>query len=301
MATTREQLQQITGNLDESLGIRHSPVRSLPVPKAEARDLGRVPFRNAGRIPTDHIIPDPNQPRKEFDDESLQQLGQSLDSTGQLNPIRVRWSDDHQKWLIVCGERRWRAARLAGRHEIDCLFIEGELPAGEILQQQLIENCQREDLQPMELAHGFADLMTLNDWNAKQVADSMHVPASKVTRILALRKLPSEVQQQVADRHIPERTAYELSKLTCEKTIRQLAQQAAQGRLTTAQARKTVTRRQKHQSRKARSSRQTFLTESGWKIDATCNSPTTYQELEQALRESLDEVRHRIANGIRMY
>ena len=216
MATTREQLQQITGNLDESLGIRHSPVRSLPVPKAEARDLGRVPFRNAGRIPTDHIIPDPNQPRKEFDDESLQQLGQSLDSTGQLNPIRVRWSDDHQKWLIVCGERRWRAARLAGRHEIDCLFIEGELPAGEILQQQLIENCQREDLQPMELAHGFADLMTLNDWNAKQVADSMHVPASKVTRILALRKLPSEVQQQVADRHIPERTAYELSKLTCE-------------------------------------------------------------------------------------
>ena len=301
MATTREQLQQIAGNLDESLGIRHSPVRSLPVPKAEARDLGRMPLRNAGRIPTDHIIPDPNQPRKEFDDESLEQLSQSLDSTGQINPIRVRWSPDHQKWLIVCGERRWRATQLAGRHEIDCVFIEGELPAGEILEQQLIENCQREDLQPMELAHGFADLMKLNDWNAKQVAEAMHVSASKVTRILALRKLPLDVQSEIAQGRIPERTAYELSKLTCEETIRRLAQHAAKGRLTTAQARKTVTRRKKHQSRNARSFRQTFLTESGWKIDATCNSQTSYHELEQALRESLDEVRHRIANGIQMY
>ncbi len=301
MATTREQLKQIVGNLDESLGIRQSSIRTLPVPKVDARDVGRRPLSNAGRLPVAQVIPDPAQPRKHFDDEALEQLGQSLGSVGQINPIQVRWSATHQKWLIVCGERRWRAAHLVGRKEIDCIFLDGNRPAGKLLQQQLIENCQREDLQPVELAHGFADLMKLNDWNAKQVAEAMHVPPSKVTRILALLKLPSDVQSQIAEGRIPERTAYELSKLTSVETIRRLAEMASRGKLTTTQARKAVTRGRKIARRNSRVIRQNFATEAGWTIVATRKGTSSYHELEQALQEILDEVRHRITNGIQLY
>ena len=301
MATTREHLERITGNLEESLGRRQTSAVPLPVPVPEPRDIGRRPARNAGCIPIDRVVADPDQPRQEFSEESLQQLAQSLRDNGQLSPVRVRWSESLDRWVIVFGERRWRAAQRAGLPEIDCVFLEDELPQTEILEQQLIENCLREDLQPIELARGLTALMELHDWNGKQVAAALHLPASKVSRVLALLKLPPDVQQQVAEGDIPERTAYELSKLTCEATVRRLAEQASTGRLTTDQAAKTIRRRRGRQSRTTRKLRQTFLTESGWTITATGQGPRSYHDLEQALQESLDEVRHRIANGIRLF
>ena len=128
----------------------------------------------SARLAISQIVPDPDQPRAEFSQEALERLALSIREKGQLSPIRVRWSEELEKWTIICGERRWRAMVRAGLAEIDCYFDEGESVAfQEILEQQLIENCLREDLQPIEEAEAFASLMKLNGWTGKQVADAL--------------------------------------------------------------------------------------------------------------------------------
>ncbi|MBI1315067.1 ParB/RepB/Spo0J family partition protein [bacterium] len=303
MATTRDLLRSASANMAESTGVRSRPNVALPVPVAQARDAGRRLVRNVGRIAIDRVIPDPDQPRQEFTEDALNRLATSIRSRGQFSPIRVRWSETHERWVIVFGERRWRAAQRAGLTEIDCVFTDGELTATEILEQQLIENCLREDLQPLEEARAFARLIEVNGWTGKQLAAALQVPPSRITRTLALLKLPADIQQQVAAGEIPARTAYELSRVGSEASVRRLAQQAATGRLTTEAAADAVRRRQRKHRPASRILRQTFVTGSGWQITATAQGTGThnYHDLEQALQETLDEVRHRIANGIRLF
>ena len=297
MATTREVLEAVSANVSESAGVRTRVSVPLPVPAASPREAGRRPDRNSGRIRIDCVIPDPDQPRQEFDEDALDRLAESIRSHGQLSPIRIRWSEEHASWVIVFGERRWQAARRAGLSEIDCVFLERELTPTEILEQQLIENCLREDLQPIEEARAFSRLMGINGWTGKQVADALQIPASKVSRTLALLKLPADVQRQITDGLIPARTAYELSKLKSEKTIRRLASEAAAGALTTDAASTAVRQRSTRPRRKPRVLRQTFASSTGWKITAVGRSQSSYHELAAALEEALEEVHHRIANG----
>jgi len=94
-------------------------------------------------------VPDPEQPRLEFSEDAIERLAQSIHGKGQLSAIRVRWSEPIQKWVIIAGERRWRATKRAGLPTIDCYFHDGELAKSEALEQQLIENCLREDLKPV--------------------------------------------------------------------------------------------------------------------------------------------------------
>src|SRR5262249_36169928 len=141
-----------------------------------------------------------------------------------------------KKWVIISGERRWRAAQRAGLKEIDCYFDEADLTPSEILEQQLIENCQREDLQPIEQAEAFAALMKLNDWTGKQVADGLRIPPSRVSRALALLDLPESVQDKVASGKLAARSAYEISKLSDPQKQVELAEKAATGELPHDQA-----------------------------------------------------------------
>ena len=78
--------------------------------RARRTAQGVVRSKNAAEIPLDKIAPDPDQPREEFDEASLARLAESLEPAGQLQPIRVRWDEAQSRYLIVCGERRWRAA-----------------------------------------------------------------------------------------------------------------------------------------------------------------------------------------------
>lgn len=301
MATLSRTLQGLSSNMEESMGVRQTPVDSRAVPTVRQRDIGRRPVRSVGRIAIDQVIADPEQPRQEFSEEALNQLAASIHDKGQLSPIRVRWSDARGKWIIVFGERRWRAAQLAGLSEVECAFVDDELPPSEILEQQLVENCLREDLQPMEEARAFAALMNLNRWTGRQVAEALHVSPSRVSRSLALLKLPDDVQQQIADGLIPERTAYELSKLGTESAIHNLARRARDGQLTTEQAANIVRQRRGKRRRKPQAVRQTFVSESGWKICATAKGNVSYHDLAASLDEALVEVRHRIANGLRLF
>ncbi|NLF69636.1 MAG: ParB/RepB/Spo0J family partition protein [Candidatus Anammoximicrobium sp.] len=128
--------------------------------------------------------------------------------------------------------RRWPAAKLAGLPAIECYFHAEEMSPSEVLEQQLIDNLLREDLKPVEEARAYAALMELNGWTGRQIAERLCVPASQVSRALALLRLPDDIRQRVDAGEIAARAGYELSKLENADHQRQLADRAAAGNLT---------------------------------------------------------------------
>ena len=98
-----------------------------------------MPLRAFGQVEVSRVTPDSSQPRTEFDEDEIVRLASSIQSMGQLHPIRVRWDGEAANWVIVTGERRWRATKAAGLTHIDCYFHEGDITPSEILEQQLID------------------------------------------------------------------------------------------------------------------------------------------------------------------
>ncbi len=175
------------------------------------------------------VIVDP-QVRKEFASSSLEELAASLKEAGQLQPILVRQRGD--KFPLVCGERRVRAAELAGWKKIRAIVTHVDLTESEILQRQLIENMQRVDLCPIEKAKGTQQLMELNGLKAGVVATRLGVSATKVTKQLSLLTLSKAIQEKVASGEISASAAYELSRVTSDAERDQLADDLVAGRLT---------------------------------------------------------------------
>lgn len=300
MPTMQERLDSVGHLLNESLGVRANDLRPKLSPVPEARDIGRRPLRGYGRVNLEQVVPDPAQPRSEFDEEPLAHLAANLRAKGQLHPIHVRWSDDVERWVIISGERRWRAAQLAGLETIDCYFHEEPLAQSEILELQLIENLLREDLRPIEEAKAFQSLMDLNGWNGKQMAEALRIAPSKVSRSLALLDLPEDVQRQVDAGDVPARTAYQLSRLTDDAQQRELATESARGALTNTSAAQAVRQRATRRSSKPLHIRQTFFAENGCQTIVTAPRMSSYHDVEAALVQALEEVRLRIANNIRL-
>ncbi|MBN8625622.1 MAG: ParB/RepB/Spo0J family partition protein [Planctomycetes bacterium] len=247
----------------------------------------------------EQVSPDPDQPRTEFDAEDLTALADNLKARGQLHPLHVRWSEESERWVIISGERRWRAARQAGLTTVDCFFHEEPLSKSQVLELQLIENLLREDLSPMEEARAFDALLKLNGWTGKQLAEAVRIPTSKVSRSLALLRLPADVQQQVEDGAVPARTAYELSKLKDGQAQRRMAEDSAQGRLTTVDAARAVRQRRGRAATCSHNLPQRFFAEGNWRITVSGPKDGTYLDLEAALRQVLEEVRLRIDNNVR--
>ena len=296
VSSTRTILQSIGLNLDESMGKR--PVDSRPQlsPVVSAKDLGRRPLRTFGRVDIEQVIPDPGQPRSDFSPEAIERLAESIREKGQLHPIRVRWSEELSKWIIISGERRWRATKHAGLSSIDCYFQETDLRPAEILEQQLVENLLREDLRPMEEARAFAALMELNHWNGKQVAEALRVHSSKVSRSLALLDLPEAIQRQVDSGEMGSRTAYELRKLASpEQSL--ASNHSPEPFALTAKKAAAIVRQRKGKPVARRGTHQTFFADGGWQVIVQSPTKGTYQEMELALGQALDEVRHYIAQG----
>lgn len=305
MGSTRTILEQIDSHVTESMGLRDSaaakPVLS-PIPAA--RDVGRRPAHGFGRVAVEQVIPDPAQPRTEFDEEAITRLAESLQAKGQLHPIHVRWSEESQKWVIISGERRWRACRQASLATVDCYFHEKPLTGSHLLELQLIENLLRENLRPIEEARAFQALIDHHGWTGKQLAESLQLPASKVSRSLALLTLPAELQAEVDDGTLPARTAYELSKMSDDMARRELALQSAAGKLTAAQAASAVRRHKRRPSKRPCGVKQTFYADDGWTVTVASTfrstAAGTYHHIEQAILVALEEVRLRIASNIRL-
>ena len=303
MANTRSTLARLDNNLLESMGQRAVENRTHLGPAPRPKDIGRRPLSGFGKLDVIQVVADPDQPRLEFSEDEIEQLAQSLRDKGQLAPIRVRWSDQLNKWIIIAGERRWRAAKHANLPTIECIFHEDELTRSEILELQLIENLLRADLKPVEQAKAFQSLMQLNGWNGKQLAEILKIPRSSISRALALLNLPDEIQRDVDEGRVPARSAYEISKLADRDQQIELANRAAQGDLThqdaAGKARASSNRRGKQ--RKNRVTRLTFFVEPDLKVFVSTDRRVNYHEIEQGLLQALDEVRLRIDNNVQIF
>jgi ParB family chromosome partitioning protein len=218
----------------ESVGVGVPPIGGISgavaVPQSP-RWAGVSKVKNAAVIPLDKIAVDPDQPREEFDPGSLGRLAESLKSRGQLQPIRVRWEEGRGVYVIVCGERRWRAAGMAGLDGLECIVMDAPVAPDELLALQLVENLMREDLKPIEQAKAFRSLMDRHGWSTHRVAGELAVSQNHVVTALQLLKLPESVQGQVERGEVPASTAYEISKIPDPAEQTRLAEEAASGRL----------------------------------------------------------------------
>ena len=141
------------------------------------------------------VEPNREQPRKNFDEDSLQELADSLKQFGMLQPILVQNRGDYYE--IIAGERRWRAAKIAGLKEVP--VIVRELTDQEIVEISLIENIQREDLNPIEEAQAYKRLLTEFHLKQDEVAERVSKSRTAVTNSMRLLKLCDEVQKMVVD------------------------------------------------------------------------------------------------------
>jgi ParB family transcriptional regulator, chromosome partitioning protein len=157
---------------------------SSPSPAAETG------LSKAQELPIDSIVPNPRQPRKAFDNKSLDDLAESLKRSGLLQPVVVRRHG--QQFQIVVGERRWRAAKMAGLTYIPALIREAT--DAETLELALVENLLREDLNPMEEAEAYQRLLTEFAWTQEDLGQRVGKDRSSVANCLRLLKLPELIQ-----------------------------------------------------------------------------------------------------------
>jgi ParB family chromosome partitioning protein len=173
------------------------------------------------------------QPREVFDEESHRELAESLRQCGLLNAIRVR-PVAGDRYELVCGERRYRAARELGWATITAAVTEAELSDADRTLEQLSENLFRAALQPVEQAKAFHQLMTAENWTAKELAARLGMSQAKVSQHLRLLGLPADVQAEVDRGNIPATTAYEIAKAPAEVQPG-LAREVKAGNLTRGQ------------------------------------------------------------------
>ena len=146
-------------------------------------------------LPVREIEPDPDQPRKNFEEESLSALAQSISENGLLQPIAVRPQKAGPGYTIIAGERRWRAARMAGLDEVP--VIVKDVTDEQAAALALIENLQREDLDPIEVAEGCRRLIDQYGLTQEQAAQRLGKSRSALTNTLRLLGLPDDVRDAV--------------------------------------------------------------------------------------------------------
>ena len=142
-------------------------------------------------VPVDHIRANPNQPRKEFDNEKLDELANSINTHGIIQPITVRYLGE-KRFELISGERRLRAAKLAGLEEIPAYIREAD--DEQSMAFSLIENIQREDLNALEVAFAYQRLVDEFSYTQAQVAERVGKSRTAVTNMLRLLQLPDFIQ-----------------------------------------------------------------------------------------------------------
>lgn len=154
---------------------------------------------NLGEIELSHIEPNPNQPRREFDEEALQELAASIREIGIIQPITLRKVAD-DRYQIIAGERRWRASQLAGLRAIPAYIrtVEDE----NVMELALIENIQREDLNAIEIALAYEHLAETTGMTQERISERVGKSRAAVTNYMRLLKLPAQVQMALKNKEI---------------------------------------------------------------------------------------------------
>ena len=204
------------------------------------------PDKNVTFVKIGKVEPNREQPRKNFDEDALLELSESLKQYGVLQPLLVQDKKDYYE--IIAGERRWRAAKLAGLKEIPVIIK--NLTEQEIVEISLIENIQRENLNPIEEALAYKRL--LNEFNLKQdeVAERVSKSRTAVTNSMRLLKLDERVQQMVIDDLISTGHARALLGIADNEQQYVLAQQSFDEKLSVRETEKLVKKLQKQKPEK---------------------------------------------------
>ncbi len=165
-----------------------------PPPPAPATN----PQESGGTLPIDAIEANPLQPRRVFQSERLSELAQSIRSNGIIQPLVVRRVDG--RYQLIAGERRWRAAKLAGLAQVPVVIQ--DVPDDRLLEITLIENIQREDLNPIETAVAYERLGRELNLNAEQIGQRTGKDRTTILNFQRLLQLPTDLQQLIAERRL---------------------------------------------------------------------------------------------------
>ncbi len=187
------------------------------------------------------IEPNKNQPRKTFDDEGLRQLADSIREHGIIQPVTVR-SLSNGNYQIVAGERRWRAAKMAGLKDIPVL-IRDDLTEEQAMQLALIENLQRENLNPIEEAMGYKELMDKYKMTQDSLSKVLGKARSSIANSLGLLNMPNGVQELLRNGSLSAGHCKALKKVKDEALMIELARKAAKDELSVRQV-ETIARRE---------------------------------------------------------
>jgi len=283
-------------NIDESIGLR-SGEASTPIYAVtdQPAPVNYTMDRTIGDIDIAEVFPDPDQPRKEFDDKSLQRFGEEIREHGQLQAIGVRWSEG--RWLIIFGERRYRAMLAAGITQIKCRFYRDALSESQIREIQLTENLQRSDLKPLDEARGYQGLIELNRWTGKQVAEHLHISPAKVSRGLKLLSLDVDVQAKVESGELSPSIAYRAAKEKKPEARQQIIDDALAGKLTETKARQTSSAKKKAATtgKPRRSTNSTFQVDNGIRVVVSGRKFVGEQGVLDALIQAMTKQRELVA------
>jgi len=191
---------------------------AAPRPAAQTKTAAKTADTPAGTLVSIlKVEPNRSQPRKNFDEEALRELADSIKQFGVLQPILVKDRNSHYE--IIAGERRWRAAKKVGLKEVPVIIK--DLSDREIIEISLIENIQREDLNPIEEAQAFRRLLTEFGLKQDEIADRVSKSRTAVTNSIRLLKLCDEVQQMIVTEMIT--TGHARALITIEDVKQQYA------------------------------------------------------------------------------
>ena len=158
-----------------------------------------VASSSIGEIEISKIHANPNQPRRDFNEEALQELADSISELGVIQPITLRKEDDGS-YMIIAGERRFRASQLAGKNTIPAYILSAN--EKDTMEMALIENIQREDLNPLEIALAYQQLIEQHNLSQEQLSKRVGKGRATIANFLRLLKLPGNIQVALKERQI---------------------------------------------------------------------------------------------------
>lgn len=190
------------------------------------------------QVPVDQIDPNPLQSRTVFQADRLQELAQSIKANGVIQPLVTRRREG--RYQLVAGERRWRASKIAGLTKVP--VIVQELSDEQLLEVTLIENIQREDLTPIEVAHAFERLVRDLGLSHEEIARRTGKDRSTITNMLRLLRLPADLQQLLSEHRLSMGHARAILGLPTEELQRQVAEKASAQGLSVRQVERLIQR-----------------------------------------------------------
>jgi ParB family chromosome partitioning protein len=254
--------------------------RPAPAPPAPAApQTTSAPLR----IPIDDIDPNPLQPRTVFQADRLQELAQSIREHGIIQPLIVRAAGS--RYQLIAGERRWRAARLAGLAQVPVIIQ--DYADDRLMEITLIENIQREDLNPIEVAQAFDRLAREHQLSHEQIAQRTGKDRTTVTNMLRLLRLPADIQVLLAEHRLSMGHARALLALPTPEIQLQLAERAAAEGLSVRQVERFV--QKATETREAKPDKK--------EVEPDPNVKAAIQELERVLGTRIHMVEQSAQRG----